>query len=69
MVPLTELFFDLANDSSPARSYIVPNQCNDMHNLGNTLSPCAGYSDDQIVARGDRETQWLVTSIMGTGHG
>ncbi len=66
MVPLTQLFFDLASESGPALSYIVPNQCNDMHNLGNKLSPCANYSDDQIVARGDREVQWIVTSIMAS---
>ena len=66
MVPLTQLFFDLANENTPALSYIVPNQCDDMHNLGNSLSPCANYTDDQVVARGDREVNWLVTSIMGS---
>src|SRR5579885_1541548 len=66
MVPLTQLFFDLASESGPALSYIVPNQCNDMHNLGNKLSPWANYSDDQIVARGDREVQAIVTSIMAS---
>ena len=66
MVPLTQLFFELTNENTPALSYIVPNQCDDMHNLGNPLSPCANYTDDQIVARGDREVEWLVTSIMGS---
>jgi phosphatidylinositol-3-phosphatase len=66
MVPLTQLFSDLANETSPALSYIVPNQCGDMHNLGNSLSPCANYTDDQIVARVDREIEWLVTSITGS---
>jgi hypothetical protein len=66
MVPLTELFSDLARNSAPALSYIVPNQCNDMHNLGNPLSPCAGYDDSRIIARGDLETQWLVNAIIGS---
>jgi phospholipase C len=63
MVPLTELFSDLAHNRLPALSYIVPNQCNDMHNLGNPRSPCAGFDDAKIIALGDLKTRELVNAI------
>ncbi len=67
MVPLTDLFGDLAGDGAPALSFIVPNQCNNMHNnQDKPLSPCSGASDPAIIARGDHETGLLVKAIMGS---
>ncbi len=66
MVPLTELFSDLASKTSPAFSFIVPNQCNDMHSQDNPLSPCYGYDDAAIIARGDHETGLLEEAITGS---
>jgi hypothetical protein len=67
-VPLEQLFADLGSQQVPAFSYIVPDQCRDMHGLGNPLAPCGGPSDtdDNDVKRGDDETGWLVDAIMGS---
>ncbi len=67
-VPMEALFSDLAGDHAPAFSYIVPDQCRDMHGLGNVLAPCGGStaSDSNDVARGDKETFWLVNAITGS---
>jgi len=67
-VPLEQLFSDLGRDHAPALSYIVPDQCRDMHGLSNPLAPCGGASDtdDNDVKRGDDMTSWLVNAIMGS---
>jgi len=67
-VPLEQLFSDLGTEHVPALSYIVPDQCRDMHGLSNPLAPCGGASDtdDNDVKRGDDETSWLVNGIMGS---
>jgi hypothetical protein len=67
-VPIEQLFSDLGSKQVPAFSYIVPDQCRDMHGLGNPLAPCGGASDtdDNDVKRGDDETAWLVNGIMGS---
>jgi len=67
-VPLEQLFSDLGTRKVPELSYIVPDQCRDMHGLGNPLAPCGGASDtdDNDVKRGDDETSWLVNAIMGS---
>src|SRR6516225_762230 len=67
-VPLEQLFGDLGSDQVPAFSYIVPDQCRDMHGLSSPLAPCGGASDtdDNDVKRGDDETGWLVNGIMGS---
>jgi phosphatidylinositol-3-phosphatase len=67
-VPLEQLFSDLGRDHVPALSYIVPDQCRDMHGLGNPLAPCGGAADtdDNDVKRGDDMTSWLVNAIMGS---
>jgi hypothetical protein len=46
----------------------VPDQCRDVHGLGNTLAPCGGVNDtdDNDVKRGDDETGWLVNAITGS---
>ena len=67
-VPIEQLFGDLGAKTVPAFSYIVPDQCRDMHGIGNVLAPCGGINDtDAIdVKRGDEETFWLVNAITGS---
>ena len=67
-VPIEQLFSDLGSGKVTAFSYIVPDQCRDMHGLGNPLAPCGGArdTDDNDVKRGDDETAWLVNGIMGS---
>ena len=67
-VPIEQLFSDLGSEQAPAFSYIVPDQCRDMHGIGNPLAPCGGAfdTDDNDVKRGDDETAWLVNGITGS---
>jgi hypothetical protein len=67
-VPIDRLFSDLGSNRVPEFSYIVPDQCRDMHGLSNALAPCGGASDtdDNDVQRGDDEAYWLVNSITGS---
>jgi hypothetical protein len=67
-VAIDQLFSDLGSGQSPAFSYIVPDQCRDMHGIGNTLAPCGGAldNDDTDVSRGDEYTGWLVNAITGS---
>lgn len=67
-VPIEQLFSDLANGTAPEFSYIVPDQCRDMHGLSNPLAPCGGPDDTDAndVKRGDDETFWLVSAITGS---
>jgi hypothetical protein len=67
-VPIEQLFSDLGSGKVPAFSYIVPDQCRDMHGISNVLAPCGGVNDtdDIDVKRGDDETGWLVNGILGS---
>src|SRR5215471_3992943 len=67
-VPIEQLFSDLGSGNMPAFSYIVPDQCRDMHGISNPLAPCGGANDtdDIDVKRGDDETGWLVNGILGS---
>jgi len=67
-VPIEQLFSDLGSGKLTAFSYIAPDQCRDMHGIGNPLAPCGGANDtdDNDVKRGDDETGWLVNGIMGS---
>jgi phosphatidylinositol-3-phosphatase len=67
-VPLEQLFSDLGAKTVPAFSYIVPDQCRDMHGLSNVLAPCGGVNDTDAVdvKRGDDETIWIVNGIVGS---
>ena len=67
-VPIEQLFSDLGSGKVPAFSYIVPDQCRDMHGISNPLAPCGGPNDtdDVDVKRGDDETGWLVNGILGS---
>lgn len=67
-VPIDQLYSDIGSGKSPAFSYIVPDQCRDMHGLSNPLAPCGGPSntDDNDIKRGDDEAGWLVNAITGS---
>ena len=67
-VPYEQLFSDLNTKNVPDFSYIVPDQCRDMHGLSNILAPCGGAADtdDNDVKRGDEETGWIVNAITGS---
>jgi hypothetical protein len=67
-VPIEQLFSDLGDGHAPAFSYIVPDQCRDMHGIGNVLAPCGGVNDtdDNDVKRGDDEAGWLINGITGS---
>jgi len=67
-VPIEQLFSDMANDTAPAFSYVVPDQCRDMHGLSNVFAPCGGVNDTDAndVKRGDDETFWIVNAITGS---
>ena len=66
MVPLGQLSMDLAGGIVPNLAYIVPNQCNDMHGLGDPASPCGGFSQAQLLAQGDLTVQTLVSGITAS---
>jgi len=57
-VPWSQLSSDLANGHVPNLSYIVPNQCHDMHGTGS----CAG-DDTALIQAGDRTVGALVRAI------
>ena len=68
-VPIDQLFSDLGSNHVPALSYIVPDQCRDMHGLSNPLAPCGsalGNTDDNDIKRGDDAAFWLFNAITGS---
>jgi hypothetical protein len=67
-VPMEQLFSDIANGHAPALSYIVADQCRDMHGLSNVLAPCGGVNNTDAIdiQRGDDETFWIVNAITGS---
>ena len=60
MVPDTQLFADLATNSLPNYSLVVPDQCHDMHGT----AACGNTS--QLIATGDTYVGQLVAAIMGS---
>jgi phosphatidylinositol-3-phosphatase len=70
-VPFEQLFGDLGAKTVPALSYIVPDQCRDMHGIGNPLAACGQYftgadpaaQDADYVKRGDEAAYWLYRAI------
>lgn len=60
MVPDTQLATDLANGTVPNFSYIVPDQCHDMH--GTTSCP----TDATVIPEGDQYVSSTVQAIMGS---
>jgi phosphatidylinositol-3-phosphatase len=65
-----QLDTDLAADTLPNYAHIVPNQCNDMHGMGNGNGPgvppdCNENRDPTgLIRRGDAEIGLLVKEIM-----
>jgi hypothetical protein len=73
-VPFEQLFGDLGARTVPAFSYIVPDQCRDMHGISNPLAPCGDFyagtdpvaQDNDYVKRGDDAAYWLFRSITSS---
>jgi hypothetical protein len=59
-VPDTQLFEDLATNRVPNFSFIVPDQCHDMHGI----SDCS--DDTQLIQMGDSYVSSMVTTIMAS---
>ncbi len=60
MVPDTQLFVDLATNKVPNFSFIVPDQCHDMHGI----SECSDGT--QLIQMGDNYVGSVVTAIMAS---
>jgi hypothetical protein len=58
------LFADLRTGHVPNLSFIAPNQCHDMHGLGNAGTFCA--TDAITIQMGDATVQTLVTAIKSS---
>lgn len=58
------LYADLRSGRVPNLSLIVPNQCNDMHGVGNGGKLCAG--DPTLIEMGDITVQRLVGAIKAS---
>jgi hypothetical protein len=58
---LDGLYADLRAGTMPTFSFIVPDQCHDMHGVGNFGPFCA--TDSMLVVMGDRTVEHLVGSI------
>lgn len=58
------LYADLARGSVPAFSWIVPDQCHDMHSAGGGTAECANGTDTLLM--GDAAVERLVTAIKGS---
>ena len=66
MVPDTQLFADLAENTLPNFGLVVPDQCHDMHGTGT----CSDTND--LISTGDTYVGNLVDAIMASeawGHG
>jgi len=59
IVPWSQLVVDLTSGRVPNLSYIVPDQCHDMHGTGS----CAG-DDTALIKTGDQTVSALVAGIM-----
>ena len=55
------LYADLRTGHVPNFSFIAPNQCHDMHGLGNAGPFCA--TDETVIQMGDATVEKLVTAI------
>lgn len=66
LVGLKQLDADLAADIAPNYAHIIPNQCNDMHGVGDPRAPadCKGSDSPALIRRGDFEIGMLVNKIV-----
>ncbi len=58
------LYADLGDGKAPNFSFIAPNQCHDMHGIGNGSPLCK--SDSTLVQMGDATVKQLVTTIKAS---
>jgi hypothetical protein len=58
------LYADLSAGKTPNFSFIVPNQCHDMHGIGNGSPLC--NSDSTLLQTGDASVKQLVTAIKAS---
>jgi phospholipase C len=69
-VDFHQLDTDLASDAMPNYAHIVPNQCNDMHGMGNgkNVPPDCNERSDPVglIKRGDAMIGTLVDKIMAS---
>ncbi|HXS05672.1 MAG TPA: alkaline phosphatase family protein [Rhizomicrobium sp.] len=69
-VDFAQLDTDLASGKMPNYAQIVPNQCNDMHGMGNGANVPADCNERQspvgLIERGDRTIGLLVDKIMAS---
>ena len=56
------LYADLRAGTAPTFSFIVPNQCHDMHGLSNAGAFCA--VDSMLIVMGDKSVERIVRSIQ-----
>jgi hypothetical protein len=72
---LRGLWSDLGSGKVPNLSYIVPNQCNDLHGRGNGTAFCGFDPNDNgtqaglnpaLIILGDQEVEKIVTAIHGS---
>lgn len=61
---LKGLYADLSTGKVPNFSFIAPNQCHDMHGIGNGGALC--NTDPTLIQMGDATVQKLVTAIKGS---
>jgi hypothetical protein len=70
VVPLEQLYSDLAAGTSPAFSLIVPNQCDEMHGLGPDVGgapvPADCGKDAAVIRRGDAVAGHIIDAIMAS---
>lgn len=65
IVPGARLADDLDGGKAPNVSFIVPDQCRDMHGDG---GPCRAADDKQLIAAGDRAVADIVTAIRAAAQ-
>ena len=61
------LYADLRAGKAPNFSFIAPNQCHDMHGIGNGNPFCNYEPNPTLVQMGDESVQELVTAIKKSG--
>jgi hypothetical protein len=66
LVGFDRLRSDLAAGAVPAFSFIVPNQCNDMHGMKQPKAPAGCDTEDGLIRRGDDQLNTLVTQIQAS---
>ena len=65
MVPDTQLAADLADGSLPNLSYVVPDQCHDMHSTGSCPDATAA-EENSLIAAGDAYVGSIVQEVMAS---